>query len=708
MYMADRVGQQIGNYRIVRLLGEGGFAEVYLGEHLHLGTEAAIKILHAQLANEDIEQFRAEARIIARLEHPNIVRVLDFGLDGKTPYLVMGYAPNGTLRRLYARGKQVPLAPVVYSVKQVADALHYAHGQKLIHRDVKPENMLVGRRNEILLSDFGIALVTQSSRYQNTLDIVGTAAYMSPEQIQGKPRPASDQYSLAVVVYEWLTGERPFHGSFTEIAVQHAVAPPPPLREKIPTLSPEVERVVLTALAKDPLQRFATIEAFANALEQASQLTERTSFALHDQPFQPIRPAGQNSEDYQPTIVATPPSNSVTPQLQWRQTTSSVHPGEISRSGHPISRRFLLGGAIGLAALAGGGIAWLALASQKPGNGAASNPATTPTNASSAGTTATSGGSTATATSSLPSPEVTNAPSGPRSLATPLLTYTGHSKYVYGVTWVNNQQYLASASLDTTVQICSASSGQPYASYSHSQSVNDVKASPTTTRIASASDDSTVQVRDTANATLPLILTYRKHSSAVYTVEWSNTRIVTASNDSTVHIWDANSGTTLQILSGHTAPVWAAGWSPDGQYVVSASVDHTAKVWSASTGATLLTYSQHTDTVRTVSWSSDGRRIATGSDDGTVHVWDASSGNTLLVYRGHLTKLRTVSWSHDGSRIVSGSRDATAQIWNPDTGQTLLIYRGHASTVFDAQWSRDDSLIASCSTDTTVQVWQAS
>src|SRR6202022_393665 len=109
----------------------------------------------------------------------------DFGLDGKTPYLVMGYAPNGTLRRLYARGKQVPLAAVVSSVKQVADALHYAHGQKLIHRDVKPENMLVGRRNEILLSDFGIALVTQSSRYQNTRDMAGTMAYMPPEHIQG-------------------------------------------------------------------------------------------------------------------------------------------------------------------------------------------------------------------------------------------------------------------------------------------------------------------------------------------------------------------------------------------------------------------------------------------------------------------------------------------------------------------------------------------
>src|SRR5579863_8588514 len=111
--MADRVGQQLGNYRLVRLLGEGGFAEVYLGEHLHLGTEAAIKILYAQLASDDMEQFRAEARIIARLEHANIVRVLDFGLDGKTPYLIMSYAPNGTLRQFYPRGKQVPLSEVV-------------------------------------------------------------------------------------------------------------------------------------------------------------------------------------------------------------------------------------------------------------------------------------------------------------------------------------------------------------------------------------------------------------------------------------------------------------------------------------------------------------------------------------------------------------------------------------------------------------------
>src|SRR5437762_4455124 len=210
--MADRVGQQMGNYQLIRLLGEGGFAEVYLGEHIHLGTQAAIKVLHTQITNDDIDKFRTEARTVARLIHPNIVRVLEFGVEGKTPFLVMDYASNGTLRQRHPRGTHLPLASIVNYVKQLADALQYAHDEKLIHRDIKPENMLLGRRNEVLLSDFGIAVIAQSTRMQSTQEVVGTAYYMAPEQLQGKPRLASDQYALGVVVYEWLSGSRPFHG----------------------------------------------------------------------------------------------------------------------------------------------------------------------------------------------------------------------------------------------------------------------------------------------------------------------------------------------------------------------------------------------------------------------------------------------------------------------------------------------------------------
>lgn len=273
---ASRAGQHLGNYRLVRLLGQGGFAEVYLAEHIHLNTQAAVKILNTHLAHEGIDGFRNEARMIAGLRNPHIVRVLDFGVQDSMPYLVMDYAPNGTLRQRHTKGSRLPLQVVVGYVQQIARALQYAHDQRLIHRDIKPENMLVGHNQEILLSDFGIALVAHSSQYQQTQNIAGTLAYMAPEQIQAHPRPASDQYSLGIVVYEWLGGQRPFQGTMTEVAIKHATAAPPPLRLFAPDLPPAAEHVVLTALQKDPHSRFPTALAFAQALEYASNQSSQS------------------------------------------------------------------------------------------------------------------------------------------------------------------------------------------------------------------------------------------------------------------------------------------------------------------------------------------------------------------------------------------------------------------------------------------------
>lgn len=274
--MIDRTGEQLANYRIMRLIGRGGFAEVYLAEHLYLRTQVAIKTLKTQLTSDDMEGFLTEARTIAHLLHPHIVRVMDFGIHDETPYLVMDYAPNGTLRQHHPKGAQLSLITVVSYVRQIASALQYAHDQKLVHRDIKPENILLGRSDELLLSDFGIALIAQSSLSQSTQAVVGTIAYMAPEQLEGKPRPASDQYALAVVVYEWLCGEKPFHGTLSEIAMQHVHTAPPSLREKSPDIPPAVEHVIMAALAKAPKQRFSTIQDFANALEDASQPVSAT------------------------------------------------------------------------------------------------------------------------------------------------------------------------------------------------------------------------------------------------------------------------------------------------------------------------------------------------------------------------------------------------------------------------------------------------
>ncbi len=267
--MIDRVGQQLGNYQLVRLLGRGNWASVYLGVHRHLHTQAAIKVLHGSLSGTALEDFLTEARTIAHLEHPHIVRVLDFGVEEETPFLVMYYATGGTLRTRHPKGVRLPLATVVSYIKQAADALQYAHEQQLIHRDIKPENLLVGRSDEVLLSDFGLAVFGGSSRYEESRDAAGTIAYMAPEQIHAHPRPASDQYALGVVAYEWLAGERPFSGSYMEVAVKQTLAAPPSLSEKVPALLPALEHVVLRALAKEPKERYPTVEAFALALEEA-------------------------------------------------------------------------------------------------------------------------------------------------------------------------------------------------------------------------------------------------------------------------------------------------------------------------------------------------------------------------------------------------------------------------------------------------------
>jgi len=380
--MAERIGQQLGNYRLIQLLGRGGFADVYLGEHMHLGTQAAIKVLHTRLVSESIERFRREARTIARLEHPHIVRVLDFGVEGGTPFLAMSYAPNGTLRQRHLRGTQVPLKSVVSYVKQVASALQYAHEHHVIHRDIKPENLLVGRNDEILLSDFGIALVTQSAQSQHTQDLAGTIAYMAPEQIKSHPRLSSDQYSLAVLTYEWLSGDRLFQGSFTEIAIKHIQVPPPPLREKVPMLSPAVEQVVLTALAKDPKQRFATIQAFATALEDAAhlfqtgQISEQDSFSasplvgstVPSELVAPPKPPTASAELMTPpnqpipiteVVSLSSPSALSMPTASAEQALLTELPAEPSPRG--LSRRSVLIGLAGLVGVgaAGTGIAWL-------------------------------------------------------------------------------------------------------------------------------------------------------------------------------------------------------------------------------------------------------------------------------------------------------------------------------------------------------------
>lgn len=281
--------QRVGKYAIRRKLGHGGFADVYLGEHLYLRTQVAIKIMRS-FDEADVETFQAEALLVAQLRHPHIIRVLDFDLEGETPFLVMDYAPNGTVRQRHPERTRLEPRVILAYVEQVADALQYIHSQHLIHRDVKPENLLLGPHGEVLLSDFGITIAARRMVVR-TQTIVGTIAYMAPEQIRGRPCMASDQYALGVMVYEWLCGSRPFKGTPRGIVQQHLSAQPPSLCERVADLPPAVEQVVFRALAKNPRYRFESVSAFAAALREAFEEQDVTAVteSLPAQPAHPYR-----------------------------------------------------------------------------------------------------------------------------------------------------------------------------------------------------------------------------------------------------------------------------------------------------------------------------------------------------------------------------------------------------------------------------------
>lgn len=273
---AEREGLQIhpsghvvvARCRLKQIIEKGQFSSAYLGEHIHLNKPVVVKLHHVRLSKQEEQRFHREAERIVRLRHLNILPVLEYGIHEENPFLVMDHVPNSSLRERHPRGLPVPLPVIVPYVKKIAEALQYAHDRKIIHRNIRPENILIGPDNQILLAGFGVPII-QSNLSSLNHPSTGAHFYMAPEQFRGKHHAASDQYALAVMIYEWLSGERPFYGSATEIVTKHRESPPP-LYKKVPELPPAVEQVVLKALAKKPGMRFKSVLEFAAALEEAS------------------------------------------------------------------------------------------------------------------------------------------------------------------------------------------------------------------------------------------------------------------------------------------------------------------------------------------------------------------------------------------------------------------------------------------------------
>src|SRR5579864_7067273 len=259
------VGQKLGKYEIKGLLWRGGMAEVYRALNPDLNQDVAIKVLHPGLSDPDVaSRFRREAQAVAALQHPNIIRVFDFDTTTTLYFMVMELINGPTLRAVIRQAPTgLPPDEALRIFKPLAEAVGYAHASGIIHRDIKPGNVLMADNTRPVLTDFGLARIMGAEQVTATGQTSGTPTYMSPEQVAGLIiGPESDIYSLGVLLYELLSGDVPFKGdSFVAIALQH-LNNPPILPAKLQSLSPALQAAILKALAKQPEARFRSAQEF--------------------------------------------------------------------------------------------------------------------------------------------------------------------------------------------------------------------------------------------------------------------------------------------------------------------------------------------------------------------------------------------------------------------------------------------------------------
>lgn len=287
--MVNLIGQSLGRYNILEQLGEGGMAIVYKAYDTRLERDVAIKVIRTELFGQAIierilKRFEREAKALAKLSHPNIVSVIDYGEHEGAPYLILVYLPGGTLKQLM--GKPMRWQDAAHLLSPVADALQYAHEHNVVHRDVKPSNILLTEKGQPMLTDFGIAKILDledGHTLTGTGVGIGTAEYMAPEQAMGKDADArADIYSLGIVFYELITGRRPYVADTPMAVILKQVTDPlPSPKLYVPDLPQAVEKVITSALAKNPDDRYQDAETFSKALEnlQSNSLRTRTGAA---------------------------------------------------------------------------------------------------------------------------------------------------------------------------------------------------------------------------------------------------------------------------------------------------------------------------------------------------------------------------------------------------------------------------------------------
>ena len=689
-----RVGY-FGDYELIRELGRGGMGVVYAARQVSLDRVLALKLLASRPGSgADVQRFLREAVAAAGLDHPNLVPIYEVGEHEGRHYYGMKLIDGGSLAQHAPRLKDDPRAAASL-VAQVARAVHYAHERGVLHRDLKPANVLLDGRGRPYVADFGLARrVDGEAGLTVSGSVVGTPAYMAPEQAEGRREAvttAADVYGLGAILYELLTGRPPFPGeSVLEVlALVRDAEPEPPSRVN-PGAPRDLQTIALKCLEKAPRDRYPSAAALADDLER--WLDGKPIAARPASPRERLVKWAVRRPSAAALLVASAVAVAAGGMAIW----GAVRSGRLRESALQSDRQRRLAEA--------------EVARQDRERAGAE-----------------SRGYADRIAAAYRAWEANDVGEADRLLdACPerlrgwewaylkrlghaeRLTIRGHNGDACGIAFAPRSS--AFSCVDERGGLTVWEAGTLRRSIhlrGHDGTSYGAAFDPAGARLATAGGDGFVRVWDVKTGAL--LLHHRAHGEWAAAVAFSpdGTRLASAGQDGTVRIRDATGGGELLVLTGHRGPVLGVAFRPDGARIASAGQDGSVILWDAWTGAEVRRLAGYADAARCVAFRPDGIRLASGGADRAVKVWDAESGRELLSFRAAAARVDGLAYAPDGRTIATGGLDRSVKLWDAATGRELASYRGHAAPVFSVAFSPDGLLLASAGQDGTVKLWDA-
>ncbi len=735
-------GRLFQGFELLGEIARGGMGVVYRARQVSLNREVALKmILGGRLASEaDVSRFRAEAQAAAGLQHPNIVAIHEVGEHAGQHFFSMDYVPGSNLAVLARREPLLPERAAGY-VRKIARAVHYAHSRGVIHRDLKPQNVLIDSEDEPRITDFGLAKQTGiQSELTVTGAVLGSPSYMAPEQAGGRlddVGPRSDVYSMGAMLYELLTGRPPFRAAtLTETLRQVIDSEPAAPRSLNPGIDLDLDTICLKCLEKDPGSRYAT----------ASELADDLDRYLHQKPIWARRATLKERAlkwvKRNPGVAAlwglvalTAVAGFVGVAFQLRQTQAALRQSNLNAIAEATARA----------------------------------PELTPK------LTLRHEGPVMTAVFDRDGRRILSASHDKTarvwdvSTGEPLLELKGHAGVVGGADFSPDERSILTFSFDTqfrfpnlspvgghqvtehipvysdrTARIWDVASGEERIVMKHNDQVVDARFSPDGRFVATAGWDQVARIWNVETGRE--LHQLRGHAASLLSVSFTpdSKRLATGTegyrysytlgpgggggSSTTVHepvlakIWNVADGQAMTVVKnqvshplealigagGYSASRARVAFSRDGRYLVTAAQDpDRTAVWNVEDGGRIAWLKGHTYEVNTASFSPAGDRVVTASADHSARIWDATSGREIAVLLAHSGPVLWAEFSPDGRWVVTASADTTVRVWDAATGRGLAVMKGHGDKVYQAHFSPDNLRVVSASADGTVRLWDA-